>query len=183
MAGITKSQGKALLEIARKAIEEALKHKTVKVQPAVRSGLSSHHAVFVTLLKDGELRGSMGYPSVSYPLIDGVVRAARDAAFEDPRFKPVTRTELPKLRIRIDVLSKFTPARASSIKPGTGAYIEYGPFLAMLLPEDSRQFKWAGREIVQNALRKAGLAPEMWKDRNVKVYRFTTKAFMEKATS
>lgn len=179
---INKAHGSMLLKLARSAIEEAFSRKSVFVPTHLRkqNAFLQQPGMFVTLLKKGELRGSMGYPEATYPLIDAVIKAARDAAFNDPRFKAVTRNELPKLRIRINILSKFTAAKAASIKPGNGACIEYGPFRAMLLPEDSKQFKWTGREIVQNTLRKAGLAPEMWKGRNVRIYTFTTQRFEEK---
>ncbi|MBI3037358.1 AmmeMemoRadiSam system protein A [Candidatus Woesearchaeota archaeon] len=180
---LTKAQGSVLLKLARKAVEEALKHKTVNVPVAVRKqkAFSQQPGVFVTILRTGELRGSMGYPEQTYPLIDAVVRAARDAAFNDPRFKAVKKSELRHLRIRIDALSKFKAAAVKSIKPGRhGIYVEYGVFKGLQLPEDARKFKWTAREMVENALRKAGLAPEMWKDKNVRIYTFTTKAFEEK---
>lgn len=180
---LTKVQGSALLKLARKAIEEALKHKTVKVAATVRKqkAFSQQPGVFVTILKNGELSGSMGYPEGTYQLIDGVIRAARDAAFNDPRFKDVKRNELSKLRLRIDVLSKFKQTSIIGIRPGRhGVYVQYGPFKALQLPEDAKKFKWTARQIVENALRKAGLAREMWKDKNLKIYRFTTKAFEEK---
>ncbi len=183
VSGITKAQGNLLLKLARKAIEEALKHKTVKVAATMREqkAFSQQPGVFVTILKNGELRGSMGYSQGTYPLIDGVVMAARDAAFKDPRFKAVGKNELRQLRIRIDVLSKFQLTRVSGIKPRThGIFIEYGLFRALQLPEDARKYKWTAAETVQNALRKAGLAPELWSDRNVRIYRFTTQKFEEK---
>ncbi|MFH1222264.1 MAG: AmmeMemoRadiSam system protein A, partial [Candidatus Micrarchaeota archaeon] len=177
------AQGNLLLKLARKAIEEALKHKTVKVATAVRHQkiFQQQPGVFVTILKNGELRGSVGYPEQTYPLIDAVVRAARDAAFNDPRFKAVKKSGLQQLRIRIDILSKFKQTSIRGIKPRKqGIYVKYGPFKALQLPEDAKKFKWTARQMIENALRKAGLAPEMWKDKNVKIYKFTTKAFEEK---
>ncbi len=179
---LTKSQGTALLKLARKAVEEALKHKTVEVPLAVRKQkqLQGQPGVFVTLLKNGELRGSMGYPQGTYPLIDGLIRAARDAAFSDPRFKAVKKAGLQHLRIRIDVLSGFRQAGIKSIRPGKdGVFIEYGPFRALLLPEDAKKFGWTARETVKNTLRKAGLASEMWNSKGLKIYTFKTQAFEE----
>lgn len=179
----TKAQGRALLSLARGTIEMAFKHKTVSVPRKIRGQplLQQQKGVFVTILKNGELRGSMGYPQDTCPLIDGVIMAARDAAFKDPRFKAVGKNELRQLRIRIDVLSKFQLTRISGIKPGNhGIFIKYGLFKALQLPEDARKFKWTAKETVENALRKAGLAPEMWKDKNLRIYRFTTQKFEEK---
>ncbi len=176
---LIKKQGATLLKLARKAIEQALDKKTVKVSAATRAQFP-HQPVFVTILKDGELRGSMGYADTTYPLVDGVVDSARDAAFKDPRFKPVRRSELAKLRLRIDILSNFKPSSVRKIKPGgQGIYVECGPFKGLLLPEDARKFKWTASQMVENAVRSAGLAPEMAKSRNVKIYAFTTKTFRD----
>ena len=171
-----------LLRAARDSIEAAFMHKTVYVPPRIRKSpaFSQQPGVFVTLLKKKELRGSVGYPEGTYPLIDAAVRAARDAAFTDPRFKPVKKNELPQLRIRIDILSKFKATNVKGIKAGKdGIYIKFGVFSALQLPEDARKFKWTAKEIVENTLRKAGLAPEMWNDTNLRIYKFTAKAFQE----
>ncbi len=180
---LTKAKGAALLRLARSAIEKALKHKGVAVPAKLRSqkAFLQQPGVFVTLLKKGEFRGSMGYPQSTYPLADAVVKAARDAAFNDPRFKAVKKSELPQLRIRIDVLSNFKATAVKGIKPQRhGIYIQFGVFKGLQLPEDAKKYKWTAREMVQNTLRKAGLASEMWNDKSLKIYRFTTTAFEEK---
>ncbi|MBI2144615.1 AmmeMemoRadiSam system protein A [Candidatus Woesearchaeota archaeon] len=180
---VSSAQGKLLLKLARKAIEEALKHKTAQLPLSARrqEAISQQLGVFVTLLKNSELRGSMGYPEGTYPLADGVIKAARDAAFNDARFKRLGKIELPQLQIRVDVLSRFKPAKISEVRPGKhGVYVKLGPFKALQLPEDAKKFKWTGRQMVENALRRAGLAPEMWNDRNLKICMFTTQAFEEK---
>ena len=180
---VSKAQGKMLLKIARAAIEEAFRHKTVSVPAKLRrqKAFLQQQGIFVTLLKKSEFRGSVGYPQGTYSLIDGVVRAARDAAFNDPRFKAVKKSELQRLRVRVDVLSRFKKTSIKSIRAGRdGIYVEFGLFKALQLPEDAKKFKWTVREMVENALRKAGLAAEMWKDKNVKIYRFSTTAFEEK---
>lgn len=180
---LTKAQGSTLLKLARAAIEAAFRHKSVPIPEHLRrqKTFSQQPGVFVTLLKGKEFRGSMGYPQGTYPLADAVVKAARDAAFSDPRFKAVKKSELQKLRIRIDVLSRFKHTSMKGIRPQkNGIYIEYGLFKGLQLPEDAKKFKWTARQAVENALRKAGLAPEMWKDRNLRIYRFTTQRLEEK---
>lgn len=180
---ISKAQGAALLRLARSAIEEAFHHKSVFVPARLRrqKAFSQQPGVFVTLLKKGELRGSLGYPEGTYPLIDAVIKAARDAAFNDPRFKAVKKSELEQLRIRLDVLSRFKKVSIKGIRPHKdGIYIEYGLFKGLQLPEDAKKFKWTARQMVENTLRKAGLAAEMWKDKSLRIYRFTTQAFEEK---
>ena len=186
---ITKAQGTALLQIARDTLKEAFEHKTVLVPHSIRKSkeLLQPSGVFVTILKNSQLRGSMGYPPGTYSLVDGVIRASRDAAFNDPRFKRVRSDELDELHIRIDVLSKLAQVKPTmqaitkNIQAGKhGVFVVYGPFKGLQLPEDARKYKWTARETVEKALRKAGLASEMWNDKNLKIYRFTTKALEEK---
>lgn len=182
-AKITKAQGSTLLKLARGSIERAFRHKGTALPKNIRKikAFSTQPGVFVTLLKKGEFMGSMGYPQGTYSLADAVIKAARDAAFNDPRFKAVKKSELPRLRIRIDVLSRFKRTNIRGLRPHKdGIYIEYGLFKGLQLPEDAKKFKWTAREAVENALRKAGLAPEMWKDRNVRIYKFATMAIEEK---
>ncbi len=180
---LTKRQGKSLLQLARSAIENALKHRSTSVPAKLRSQktFSQQPGIFVTLLGKGGFRGSMGYPQGTYQLADAVIRAARDAAFNDPRFKAVKKSELQQLRIRIDVLSSFRQTSIRGIKPNShGIYIEYGLFKGLQLPEDAKKYKWTAKETVENALRKAGLAAEMWKDKSLKIYRFTAQVLEEK---
>ena len=186
---ITKAQSRILLQIARDALKEAFEHKTVLVPHSIRKAkeLLQPSGVFVTILKNGQLRGSMGYPPGTYPLVDGVMRAARDAAFNDPRFKTVRSDEMHELRIRIDVLSKLAQVKPTqqaigqSIKAGKhGVFVEYGPFKGLQLPEDAKKYKWTAKECVQKALQKAGLAQEMWNDKSIKIYRFVTQVLEEK---
>jgi len=177
---VTNAQGSYLLKLARKAIEDMFEHRKPAVPEKMRKSLSQQPGVFVTLLKNGGFCGSMGYPQGTYPLIDSVIRAARDAAFNDPRFKDVKKSELSSLRIRIDILSGFRKVALSKVKPNRGLFVEYGPFKALQLPEDAKKFKWSPKGLVQNTLRKAGLAPEMWNDKNISLSCFSTQTFEEK---
>lgn len=179
----SKAQGRILLRLARSAIEEAFRHKGVPIPAHLQKqkAFSQQPGVFVTILRKGELSGSMGYPEGTYQLIDGVIKAARDAAFSDPRFKDVKKSELRHLRIRVDVLTKFKQTKISGIKPKKqGILVEYGPFKALQLPEDAKKFKWTARQMIENCLRKAGLASEMWNNKNIRIYGFATQTFEEK---
>ena len=179
---LTKAQGILLLRLARSAIIEGFKKQTMHVPESLRKSRAflQKPGLFVTILKEGQLRGSVGYPQGTYPMVDAVIRAARDAAFKDSRFKKVRQGEMDGLRIRIDILSLFREAAVKSVNPRkNGVFVQYGPFKGLLLPEDARKFKWTARQMVENAVRKAGLAPEMWKSKNLKIYKFSAKAFEE----
>jgi AmmeMemoRadiSam system protein A len=175
------SHGKFLLKLARHSIERAFAHKSVDIPNSTQKKFSGQPGVFVTLLKKGELHGSMGYPPDTYPLVDSIIHAARDAAFCDPRFKTFKKKDLPLIRIRIDILSNFKKTKMKDIKPGKdGILVRYGPFKALQLPEDEKKFGMTAKIAVQNTLRKAGLASEMWNDQNLDIYKFTTHTFEEK---
>ena len=101
-------QQKILLGLARKTIEEHLEKGSAS-EPA-QEVIGSHsilrvpRGVFVTLKKDGELRGCIGDLISNEPLYKGISGFAVKAATQDPRFKPVTRDELDGLDLSISVL-------------------------------------------------------------------------------
>ena len=79
-----------LLDASRKEIETKFKEK---------------QGVFVTLNKNGQLRGCIGYPQPIMPLYKAVINAARAAAFEDPRFPAVRKDELKEISFELSVLT------------------------------------------------------------------------------
>jgi AmmeMemoRadiSam system protein A len=138
-------------------------------------------AVFVTLTEDGQLRGCMGGLVAERPINEAVVVAARMAALHDPRFAPVSVPELPAVRIEISALGPPVPLRApSDLRPGIdGVIVERGPAVALLLPEVADHFGWGGREMVEAACRKAGLATDAWRDGRTRMFVFRTAHFGE----
>jgi MEMO1 family protein len=100
--------GRTLLSIARAAIESRLLG-TAKTIDA--SWLRQAGATFVTLTRDGELRGCMGSLEAMRPLGSDVAENAMAAAFRDPRFAPVTREEWPGIRVEVSLLAAPKPMR------------------------------------------------------------------------
>ncbi len=97
-----------LLQIARLAIKEKLveevlidKSDLLKSNPQ----LDEPGAVFVTLKKNGDLRGCIGSIQPYRSLLDDIIENAVSAAFHDPRFNPLTKDELPDISIEISILS------------------------------------------------------------------------------
>ncbi len=69
---------------------------------------------FVTLKKGGELRGCIGtIEPVTASLADEIIRNAVSSGTQDPRFPPVSPSELKDLTVSVDVLSP--PERIDSI--------------------------------------------------------------------
>jgi len=123
---LTLDDGKYLVNLARKAIYE--------VPPSrVPDKFKCRRGVFVTLEKDGKLRGCIGFPLPVYSLFEAVIRAARSAAYDDPRFPPLQKDEM--VVIEVSVLSKPEPVSVEDIKYGDGVILKKGVHSALFLPQ------------------------------------------------
>lgn len=138
------------------------------------SELPRRAGVFVTLKKEGELRGCIGTIAPTHPsLAKEVMANARQAAFSDPRFSPVTSGELMELSYSVDVLSDPEPIDGmEDLDPNRfGVIVEAGNRRGLLLPDladvDSAEAQ------VAIARRKAGIKPE----ESVRLYRFEVKRY------
>jgi AmmeMemoRadiSam system protein A len=174
-----------LLDLARRSIAHGLDHRRpLKVDPThYRSPLADRLAAFVTLNRAGQLRGCIGHLEAMQPLIRDVADNAYAAAFEDPRFPPLTRAELIGLDVHISVLSPPEPMTFTSeadllaqIRPGIdGLILSDGHARGTFLPS-----VWESlpdpRDFLSHLKRKAGLPADHWSDR-VRVARYTTESF------
>lgn len=100
---------KLLLDIASNAIEESFLSATLvhkKKLLATHPTLSKKGAVFVTLTQNGELRGCIGSLVATRSLLDDLVHHAKNAAFRDPRFLPLTHEEFETIEIELSILSE-----------------------------------------------------------------------------
>ena len=105
---IGKKEQNFLLAIARQAIRnklESLGEAGVEIAGEIPKKLAEKRGVFVTLKEKGELRGCIGHIKPIEPTYQSVIENAINAAFFDPRFKPLEPEELPKIRIEISILS------------------------------------------------------------------------------
>ena len=166
---------KALKEIALQSIKDSLDGKPI-AQPALTSDLSpltSKCGAFVSLHKHGHLRGCIGHFGEDYPLHEIVAEMARAAAFEDPRFMPVTRDELNDLDIEISVLTPMR--RIQSLDEFElhrhGIYIKKGYRSGTFLPQVADEVNWTKEEFVGHCSQdKAGLGWDGWRDAELYVY-------------
>jgi AmmeMemoRadiSam system protein A len=136
-------------------------------------------AAFVTLTRGDALRGCMGNLDAGAPLVDNVTGAAMAAARYDPRFDPVTATELPTLHVEISVLGPAGPIRSpAEFRPGVdGVILEVGPRRALLLPEVATEAGWDALQMFTAVCRKAGLPPRAWADPRARLLTFRTRRF------
>jgi hypothetical protein len=143
--------------------------------------------VFVTLSKDGELRGCIGFPEPTYALKRAIVEAARSAAFDDPRFPPVTKEEMNEITIEVSALTipKLVKVKDSEeyedmIIIGKDGLIIRGKFgSGLLLPQVPVDYGWNVKEFLKHLCMKAGLLSDAWKDLDNKIYSFQAQIFEE----
>jgi len=101
--------GGVLLEIAKASILNGLGMSSVPAKRNHLPWLLQHAATFVTLTRDGALRGCIGSLSASRPLGEDVAANARAAAFQDPRFPKLKRDEWPRCHVEVSLLSTPKP--------------------------------------------------------------------------
>jgi len=137
-----------LLEIARKSVHSGL-GSSVSLKLSLLDlphALRIERAVFVTLNREGRLRGCIGSLEASQPLASAVAQSAYSAAFSDPRFAPLQAHELDDISIEISVLYGMEPLPARS----------RGELLAALQPERDGLLLQEGR-------RRATFLPQVWR--------------------
>jgi hypothetical protein len=184
--------GKFLVELARKAVEERLKtRKKISVPKDAPKKLLQACGVFVTInaVKDGEkdLRGCIGYPYPTEPLAQAVIESAISSATQDPRFYPLSLSELDNVVFEISVLTppqlieaKKSSEYPSKVKVGEdGLIVERGVFKGLLLPQVPVEWKWDCEEFLCQCCIKAGLPPDNWLLEGTRIYKFQAIIFEE----
>ena len=170
---LSDSNKKLLKEIAFNSIKDSLDGKPITQSHSCPSSLQAKCGAFVSLHKKGRLRGCIGHFGEDYPLYEIVTEMARAAAFQDPRFMPVTRDELDDLEIEISVLTPMR--RIHSLDEFElhrhGIYIRKGYRSGTYLPQVADEVNWTKEEFVSHCSQdKAGLGWTGWKDAELYVY-------------
>jgi len=113
------------------------------------------------------------------PLYRAVADAALGAAFNDPRFKPVSRREMADLEFEISVLSPLRPVKnvREVVVGRDGLLIVAGSRAGLLLPQVPIEFGWTREQFLTAVCRKAGLAANAWRDPGTRLYKFTAEVF------
>lgn len=169
-----------LIRLAKEAIETEFSNKEVHIPVSIQDKLVEKRGVFVTLLKNKQLRGCVGFPEPILPLGIALIKAAKSAAFEDPRFPPVDKLELKDIKIEITLLTKPKKTDPKKIKIGQdGLIIRKGISSGLLLPQVAVEYNWNVKEFLEQTSLKAGLNKDAWKDANV--YSFQGEIIKEKA--
>ena len=178
---LTDQERTSLLSLARSAVEAAVCRRPLPVAD-LSGALAQPLGCFVTLTNRGRLRGCIGTFQPDCPLGQTVVRMGREAAVGDPRFRndPITPAELPELTVEVSVLSELTLTKSpDSLTVGEhGIYIVGRGRSGCFLPEVATDQGWDAREFLDFCCaHKAGLPAGAWRDKDVKVFLFTSTKF------
>ncbi len=180
---LNEEQGRRLLLLARQAVEEYV--TTGRRVPVEESDprLLRPAAAFVTLRKEGQLRGCIGSLEPSQPLAETVRDRAIVAASRDVRFRPVKAEELPHLEIEVSVLSPLRRVEsADDIDISRhGVVVVHGSRRGVYLPQVAQETGWGRDELLSHLCReKAGLPADAWQ-KGAALYVFTVQSFSSPA--
>ncbi len=182
------SEQELLLKIARDNIKAYLSDEYYELPNNLPKVFYEKLGVFVTLNINHNLRGCIGYPEPVKPLIEAVLDVSIAAAFEDPRFLPLTKNEFENIDIEISVLTKPKEVKVENYKEYLdkltvgvdGLIIEHKFNRGLLLPQVPVEQKWDIQEFLENLCYKAGLNRDAWKNKDTTIYNFQAQVFQEK---
>jgi AmmeMemoRadiSam system protein A len=168
-----------LVALARGAIASALGLESPPVPP--HPILDQRRGTFVTLTQRHRLRGCIGHVAGDRPVRALVPRVAHEAAFEDPRFPPLSAAEFPGVLVEISLLGAPTPvASPEAVVVGThGVIVHARGRRGLLLPQVATEWNWTRDELLSHACDKAGLSPDAWRSGEAAVEVFTADIYPE----
>jgi uncharacterized protein len=175
----TSEQKQALVAIAREAVRSAAT-AGARVDVAAAGEFPDASGAFVTIKRAGRLRGCIGTLACRRPLAEEIARVAASAALEDPRFAPLSPSELDGLSIEVSVLGPpepIDPRDPDAIVIGRhGLLVEQGRCHGLLLPQVATEWGWDRDTFLSQTCVKAGLPPDAW-SRGAAVSRFSADVF------
>ena len=183
--------GQTLVQLARQTIGERLR-QNVEMADSTEKELEApefqqHRGTFVTLHKNGQLRGCIGSLTATEPLADSVRHNAINAAFRDPRFPPLSGEELAEVDIEVSILSEPQPLAyedgndlISKLRVNVdGVILRKGSYSATFLPQVWQQLP-NPKDFLSHLCRKAGLPPDAWQTSKLEISTYQVEYFEEK---
>lgn len=177
-----------ILELARKSIEFFVKYgKEYEIDlDSLPNEFKELKGVFVSIYKDSELRGCIGYPYPIYPLAIAIIKAAKEAC-RDPRFEPLRKDELDKIKIEVSILSelkridnkvKNRKEILNILDKNKGYVIVRGFNVGLFLPQVWKVLP-NKKDFIENLCLKAGLNKDCWLDEKTEIYEFEAEIISE----
>ncbi|MFA6504686.1 MAG: AmmeMemoRadiSam system protein A [Treponemataceae bacterium] len=181
---VTDDEKKYLLTLARSTIASEWDKDAanrIELPAAVSGALDARCGAFVTLHEGGKLRGCIGNMIGRQALRDTVRAMASAAAFEDPRFSPLKKDDLPRCRIEISVLSPMSrcPDPQTVVVGTHGLYLIRSGRSGVLLPQVPVEQGWNRQEYLDYICIKAGLPAASYAADDAELYTFTAVVFSE----
>ncbi len=184
--------GKFLVGLARRTVNDFVaKGEKPEVPGDTPKHLQEKSGVFVTLnARRGDrvmLRGCIGRPYPSDPLVQATIDSAVDSAVNDPRFPPVSKNELDSVLVDLSVLTPPVKIEYSSpeellqkVKVGRDGLIAIrGMWRGLLLPQVPVDWEWNELEFLEHTCEKAGFNRDLWKDPKTEFMAFQAEIFGE----
>lgn len=152
-----------LLKLVHEAIASGLAGRHLQFDPP-SAHLAEPRGVFTTIYLHGELRGCVGYVFPVMPLYRAVIETAQAAAWQDTRFRPVSRDEAPQLQVSLSILSPLMPVDPEQVVIGQhGLVVNFAGHRGLLLPQVPVEHHWSRVTFLEQTCRKAGLPADAWK--------------------
>jgi len=183
---LSTEEKKLFIKLARNEIEKHLGiNRTQISEEELRDYpifFTKDYGSFVTLHIGENLRGCIGYIQPITILHNQIRMCAKAAAFEDPRFYPLTREEYPNISVEISLLSPIERVNSlDEIKVGRdGLIVQHSIFQGLLLPQVATENNWTKEEFLSHTCLKAGLPSDCWKRNDVIIKKFSAYVFDEK---
>ncbi len=177
---LTKMEQKELLKIARDAIVTTVNSGNIPAVTTASQGLSAESGCFVTIKKEGKLRGCIGNFLSEKPLYQLTQEMAASAATKDPRFYPMKPHDLDDFHLEISVLSPLQKIdNVEEIKVGQhGLYIVKDSYRGVLLPQVASEYGWDRDTFLKHTCLKAGLPETAW-EKGCDIFIFSAMVFGE----
>ncbi len=183
---LTAEEGTLAIRLARELLEHVVAKKP-KTDIRLTPVFSSKRGVFVTLTRDGDLRGCIGLPYPVMPLGGAIEYAAKAAALEDPRFPAVSREELGHIDLEVTILTVPVPLlcdpaeRPAQVIVGKHGLIIRGMGTSgLLLPQVATEYGWDSTTFLDHTCTKAGLPGRCWTRKDVELMTFEGQIFTER---
>lgn len=178
---LTAMQEAAIHRAAGEIVAATVLHKPLALSDATLAGSADATVMgtFVTLKKDGQLRGCCGSLGQPMPLLAALTQSATRTAAHDHRFPPVSKSELSQLTMDVTLLFNFETIKESgadrlkAVEVGKhGLKITRGMQSGLLLPIVAMERNWDARTFLDQVCRKAGLPVTAWQQPDSQLIRF-----------
>lgn len=190
---MTDEEGELLVRLARESVEHYIRYRSIMPLPeGIPEKLLRPGMAFVTIETyygpdKRELRGCIGTTAPVKSLARAVVEVAVESAFSDPRFPPLEEYELDNVTFEVSVLSvpeylgDTVESRIQNVLIGRdGLIADADYYKGLLLPVVPVENLWDRSTFLSETCIKAGLWPDCWASRRVKMYRFRARVWREK---